>query len=105
PDGAEREGDGEDGEDGHGVELEGDPPAADERNDREHAELEDDRGDALARDAALQLRLVRRRLLLRGAEVDREERRREVEELEPARVALRRKPVPLRVFLVRAEDG
>src|SRR6266542_4263650 len=97
PDAVQGEGNRKDEEDRDDVELEGDPPAAGERDDAEDAEVERDRGETLAGDAALQLRLVRHCLLLRGAEVDREERGSEVEELQPARVALRGEPVPLRI--------
>src|SRR5437868_7965080 len=43
------------------------------------------------------LPILRRGLARRGAEVDREERGREVERLQPARVALRREVMPLRI--------
>ena len=45
------------------------------------------------------------RLAARGAEIDWEERRRAVQQLEPARVDLRRQMMPLRIVDVRSELG
>src|SRR4030095_8489413 len=87
----QRERDGEDEEDrddagaGGGIETERVP---EDGNDRQ---VERDREPALGRDRALQLEWVRRRLAPRGAEVNREERRRTGQQVIPALVMSRRK--------------
>src|SRR5207248_6950857 len=43
--------------------------------------------------------------LARGAEVNRKQRRRTIQQLEPARIALRRQMMPLRIVVRRAELG
>src|SRR5438105_7277706 len=101
----EREGNREDEENRNHIQLERDEPSADARDERKHPELKRNRDPALARDALAQLRLVRRVLFSSGAEVDREQRRREIERLEPARVAFWREVVTLRVLFVRSETG
>ena len=55
--------------------------------------------------ALLQLGGIGRALPPRGAEVDREQRRRSVQQLVPARVDLRRQVMPLGIVFVRAELG
>ena len=64
-----------------------------------------DRHLPLHADRPLQLDGIGRRLPPRGAEVDREQRRRRVQQLVPARVHLRRQVVALRIVLVRPELG
>src|SRR5207302_2181087 len=105
PEPVEGEGDRKDEENRDDVELERDRPAADERDRGQDGQLESDREQALARDAAAQLGLVRGGLLRRGAEVDREKCGREVERLQPARIDLRREIVALRIVDIRAESG
>src|SRR4029079_8467693 len=60
---------------------------------------------SLDRNLPLQLWRGRGALAPRGAEVDRKQRRRHVQGLEPPRVLLGRKMVPLRVVLVGPELG
>ena len=70
-----------------------------------HAEVEGRRGEPFDGDRPPDRRRVGRRLLPGRPEVDREEGRRRVEELQPPRVPLRREVGPLRVVHGRAELG
>src|SRR4029077_11894500 len=92
-------------EDRNGIERPGDPPPTDPGDCAEDRELKDDCGDALTGNASLHLALVRASFQSRRAEIDRKERRREVEELQPARIDLGREIVSLRISLFRSELG
>ena len=99
----QRERDREDEEDREKVGARRGGAARQRPDQREHREMRRDRHLALERDAPLQAGRIGRALLPRGAEVDRKQRRRAVEQLEPAGVDLRRQVMPLGVVLVGAE--
>src|SRR5207249_9417662 len=82
-----------------GGEAEGDPDS------RERGEMCERRDAPLRRNLPLQRLRIGRALPARGAEIDREERRRAVEQLVPACVGLRRQMMALRIVVVGPELG
>src|SRR5512143_2438181 len=97
PEAVQRERDRKDEEVGDEVHAREHPPAAGQDDPGHYGDVKGDRRAPLPGNAALKLRGVARGFLARSAEVDREERRREVEELVPGLVDLRRQVVPLGV--------
>ena len=71
--------------------------------ERKHCQVRRDRHLALERDAPLQRLRICRAFLPRRAEIDREERRRAVQQLEPARIDRGRQVMALRIVFVRPE--
>ena len=72
---------------------------------REDGQVAGDCQPPLPRDGAADVGRIAGRFATGGPEIDRDQRRREVERLEPARVPLRREPVALRVRLGVSELG
>ena len=105
PEAVQREGDGKDQEIRHEVDAREHSPAAQQEDHRHDGEVERDRAAALPRDPPLESRWVGRGLAPRRAEIDREERGREVEQLVPGLVDSGGQVVPLRIGLRIAELG
>src|SRR5438093_713968 len=99
----QRERDREDEEDRDNVRAHGRGAARGRPDQREHRQVRDERDAALEHDAPLERGGIGRAFLPRGPEVDRKQRRRTVQQLEPPRVGLRRQMMTLGIVLVGTE--
>src|SRR5512140_824220 len=95
----------EDEQDRNGVQPQESRGAAEKADRRGGEEVQADGGESLAANPPLERFRVRRGFDARGAEIDREERGRRIEELEPSRVLLRREVRALRVVREGTELG
>ena len=101
----QRERDRKDEEYGDDTGTDGNGCAEEIPQQREGRQVEPHRQPALTPDGALQIRRIRGGFEARSAEVDREQRGRRIEQLQPARIDLRRQVGALGVVLVGSELG